>query len=345
MKNWFKKAMLLSFVLSCFCVGLLSAKAIKIAFSVSELKNGFHQAQAYWAAKYAKEKYGAEVQAFDGKGDNATQVANIDQMIAQGFDMATLHVWQIDAAKPAIEAALKKGMIMSSFFEIHAGVKIPAVQHDEALISFQMGKIAAEQWKKAFPNKPIVFVELGWPDHEGVANGRTIPFGKGVKSVDPNATDLGCMDCSKGADVAKKTIQDLVQAHPELNIIYSEAADLTVGTMPGLKAVGRGKMKNGVPLTEIVASVDLPESEVIEIYDPSSSLKMSLALPPRETAMKRIDVLFDIKNGKIKQQDDANLTAIKLPASLVSYYTMKPAEAVKWYNEENQANMKLPAYK
>ncbi len=345
MKNWLKRVVLLSFVLSCFSVGIMSAKTLKIAFFVSDLKNGFHQAQAFWAKKYAKEKYGADVQVFDGKSDNATMIANIDQVVAQGFDMATLHVWQPDAAKPGIEAALKKGIVMASFFEIHTPVKIPAVQHDEAVISEQMGKIAAQQWKKAFPNKPVVCVELGWPDNEAVANGRTIPFVKGVKSVDPNAVDLGCFDCSKGPDVAKKTIQDLVQAHPELNVIYSESADLTVGTLPGLKAVGRGIMKNGVPITEVLCSVDLPESEVVAIYDPSSSLKMSLALPPRETAMFRIDNLFDIKNGKIKQQDDANLKAYKLPASLVSYYTMKPADAVKWFNEENQATMKLPAYK
>ena len=41
----------------------------KIAFFVSDLSNVFHQAQFTEAKKYAQEKYGAEVFAFDGKSD------------------------------------------------------------------------------------------------------------------------------------------------------------------------------------------------------------------------------------------------------------------------------------
>jgi ABC-type sugar transport system substrate-binding protein len=340
-----KKVILLLVVLAFIVPTSYAAdKPLKIAYFVSDLKVGFHQAQAYWAQIYAKEKYGADVQVFDGKSDVATMVANIDQVIAQGMDMATLHVWQPDAAKPGIEAALEKGIVMASFFEMQA-VEIPTVRHDEAAVSFQMGKISAEQWKKAHPDKPIVFVQLGWPDNEAVAEGRTNPFVEGVLSVDPNAKNLGCMDASKGADAAKKIIQDLVQANPDLCIIYSEAANLTDGTMPGLRAVGRGKMKDGVPLTEIVASVDCPENELIEIYDPNSSLKMSLALPPKETGMFRIDNLFAIKNGEIPQVDPANKKPFYIPASLVGYWNMEAEEAVQWYNEEFQADVKLPDYK
>jgi ABC-type sugar transport system substrate-binding protein len=319
-------------------------KPVKIAYFVSDLKVGFHQAQAYWAKIYAKEKYGADVQIFDGKSDNATMIANLNQLIPQGMDLATLHIWQTDAAKPGIEAALKKGITMASFFGVQA-VEIPVVRHDEASVSFQMGKIAAEQWKKAYHDKPIVFVELGWTDNKAVIEGRTNPFVAGVLSVDPAAKNLGSLDASKGAEVAKKIIQDLIRAHPDLCIIYSEAANLTDGTIPGLKAVGRGKMKDGVPLTEIVASVDCPETEIYQIYDPNSSLKMSLALPPKETGMFRIDNLMDIRNGKIPQVDPANQKAYYIPASLVSYWNMQPDEAIKWYNDEFQANIKLPEYK
>jgi hypothetical protein len=71
---------------------------------------------------------------------------------------------------------------------------------------------------------------------------------------------------------------------------------------------------------------------------------MSMGLPPRETGMGRIDNLFDIKNGKIKQVDPANRTPIFIPNSLVGYWSMKPDEAVKWYNEEFQANAKMPNF-
>lgn len=333
---------MVSLVVSMSLIGVSADKPLKIAYVVSDLKNGFHQAQAFWGQKYAKEQYGADVQIFDGKSDNATMITNLDQIIAQGMDMATLHCWQPDAAKPGIEEALARGIVLASFFEKQA-VDIPCLRHNEAEVSFQMGKIAAEQWKKAYPQKRIKFVALGWPDNEAVAEGRTNPFAAGVKSVAPDAIDLGCMDCSKGPDVAKKTIQDLVQAHPDLCIVYSEAANLTDGTMPGLRAVGRGKMKDGKPMTEIVCSVDCPENELFECFDPNSSLKMSLALPPKETGMARIDNLMDIKNGKIKQIE-ANREPIYMPATLVGYWSMEPDEAVKWYNEQFQANVKMPKY-
>ena len=63
---------------------------MKIAFFVSDLSNVFHQAQATEAKKYGKEKYGAEVFAFDGKSDCAVMTQNVDQVVAQGMDAATI---------------------------------------------------------------------------------------------------------------------------------------------------------------------------------------------------------------------------------------------------------------
>ncbi len=336
-----KKIILLLVMATSGCSASYAAdKPLKIAFFVSDLKVGFHQAQATGPKYMPRSNMGQMSRFLMERSMFATMTANIDQVITRD-KMATLHVWQPEAAKP-VEAALEKGITMASFFETQA-VDIPVVRHDEAAVSFEMGKIAAEQWKKAHPDKPIVFVQLGWPDNEAVAEGRTNPF-VGVLSVAPDAKNLGCMDASKGADAAKKIIQDLVQANPDLCIIYSEAANLTDGTMPGLRAVGRGKMENGVPLTEIVASVDCPENELIEIYDPSSSLKMSLALPPKETGMFRIDNLMDIKKGNIPQVDPANKKPLYIPASLVGYWSMKPEEAVQWYNEQFQADIQLPEY-
>ena len=129
-------------------------------------------------------------------------------------------------------------------------------------------------------------------------------------SVDPTAKDLGCQDASKGADAAKQIIKDLVTQHPEVNLIYSEASNLTVGTMAGLTEAGRGKMDNGKPLTEIVASVDFDETEYKQVYDPNSSLKFSMGLPPLETGRGRIDLIMDVAAGKIPMTSRAGLGGV-----------------------------------
>ena len=187
---------------------------MKIAFFVSDLSNVFHQGQVTEAQKYAMEKYGAEVFIFDGKSDSAVMTQNVDQVIAQGMDAATLHIWDYEAVKPAVLEAIDKGIVMTSFFSPLGDSGIPTARSDEAGISFAMGAEMATQWKAAHPDEPIVMVQLGWPNHTEVKSGRTDPFVQGVLSVDPDATDLGCLDASKGPDTAKQIILDLVTHEP-----------------------------------------------------------------------------------------------------------------------------------
>lgn len=314
------------------------AKPLKIAYFVSDMTNVFHQGSFTAAKKYAMEKYGAEVYAFDGKSDGAVMTQNIDQIIAQGMDMATIHIWDAEAATPGVKACIEKGIVVASFFSPLGTTGIPVARSDEAGISFAMGAEMAKQWKAANPDKPIVMVELGWPNHTEVKSGRTDPFVKGVLSVDPKATDLGCMDASKGQDAAKQIISDLCTQRPELNLIYSEASNLTVGTMAGLAQAGRGKMDNGKPLTEIVCSVDFDEVEYKSVYDPNSSLKLSMGLPPMETGQGRIDILLAIKDGKLPQVSQPAKEMFS-KAYNVSYWTMPKADAAKWLNSQFGTNI------
>ncbi len=310
----------------------------KIAFFVSDLSNVFHQAQFTEAKKYAMEKYGAEVFAFDGKSDSATMTANVDQIMAQGMDAATLHIWDYETVKPAVQEALDKGIIMTSFFSPLGDSGLPTARSDEAGISFAMGAEMATQWKAAHPDTPIVMAQLGWPNHTEVKSGRTDPWVEGVLSVDPTATDLGCLDASKGPDTAKQIILDLVTQHPEVNLIYSEASNLTVGTMAALTQAGRGTMDNGKPLTEIVASVDFDEVEMKQVYDPNSSLKLSMGLPPIETGQGRIDLIMDVASGKVAPTSQP-AEEFFYKAYNVSFWTMPEAEAVEWLNTQFGTNI------
>ncbi len=314
----------------------------KIAFFVSDLTNVFHQGQATEAKKYAKEKYGADVYVFDGKSDSATMTANADQIMAQGMDAATLHAWDDPAMEPAVKEMLAKGIVMTSFFSPMGKTGIPVARSDEKGVSFAIGAEMAKKWKETNPDKPIVMVELGWPNHTEVKSGRTDPFVQGVLSVDPAAKDLGCLDASKGADAAKQIITDLVTQHPEVNLIYSEASNLTVGTMAGLTQAGRGKMDNGKPLTEIVTSVDFDQVEYDAMYDPNSSLKFSMGLPPIETAHGRIDLIFDVAQGKIPMTSDPAIEQF-YKAYDMNYYTTPQAEAATWLNTEFGTNIPAPA--
>lgn len=323
-------------------VGLLSSSLImassfgasaedgkRIAFFVSDLSNVFHQSQAAEAQRYGQEKYGAEVVIFDGQADSAVMTQNVDQVVAGGFDAATLHIWDAEAATPGVNDALSEDIVMTSFFSPITDTGIPTARSDEAAVSFEMGRQMAEAWKEAHPEKPIVMVQLGWPNHTEVNSGRTAPFVEGVLSVDPDAENLGALDSSAGQEAAKQIIVDLLTQRPEVNLIYSEASNLTVGTMAGLSQLDRGKFDNGKPLTEIVASVDFDSVEFEQVYDPNSSLKLSMGLPPIETARGRIDLIMDVVNGAVAPSSDP-AEEFFYKAYTVSYWSMEKDEAASW---------------
>ena len=137
------------------------------------------------------------------------------------------------------------------------------------------------------------------------------------------------MDSSAGQEAAKQIIVDLLTQRPEVNLIYSEASNLTVGTMAGLSHLGRGKFDNGKPLTEIVASVDFDSVEFGSIYDPNSSLKVSMGLPPVETARGRIDLIMDVINGDVATTS-GTAEEFFYKAYTISYWSMPQDEAKAW---------------
>lgn len=329
MKRLFTTGLVASSLIAAASVGAVAEDGKRIAFFVSDLSNVFHQSQAVEAERYAAEKYGAEVVVFDGQADSAVMTQNVDQVLAGGFDGATLHIWDAEAATPGVNDALGEGVVMTSFFSPIADTGIPTARSDEAGVSFEMGKQMATAWKEAHPDTPIVMVQLGWPNHTEVNSGRTAPFAEGVLSVDPDAENLGALDSSAGQEAAKQIIVDLLTQRPEVNLIYSEASNLTVGTMAGLSQLGRGKFDDGKPLTEIVASVDFDTVEFDLVYDPNSSLKVSMGLPPIETAQGRVDLIMDVVNGTVEASTDP-AEEFFYKAYTVSYWTMPEADAETW---------------
>jgi len=312
-----------------------TAEGMKIAYFVSTMANEFHQARAAAAIKYAKDKYGAEVTILDGKSDDNTMINNVDMLATSDYDAAVLHVWQPDAVAPLVMNAIDAGVAMMTFFSPLADTGIPVFRSDEAGGSFAMGASAATQWVAAHPDQPVVTVQLGWPDHTEVKSGRTDPFVAGIESVvgAGNYTNLGCIDSKGSADATKEAMANILISNPDVNIIYSEAGDLTPGCMAALVDAGRGTMDNGIPTTEIVVSVDCPVSELKEIFNPNSSLKMSLGLPPIQTSEKIIDIIVGVYLGEIPQisQPAEELFGDVYP---VDFYKLTLPEVIDWYNTQ-----------
>ena len=118
---------------------------MKIAFFVSDLSQRVPPGAVHRGAEVRRGKVRRRgVHAFDGKSDSAVMTQNVDQVMAQGMDAATLHIWDYEAVKPGVLEALDKGIIMTSFFSPLGDTGIPTARSDEAGISFAMGAEMAD---------------------------------------------------------------------------------------------------------------------------------------------------------------------------------------------------------
>ena len=111
-----------------------------------------------------------------------------------------------------------------------------------------------------------------------------------------------------------------------------------MGTMAALTQAGRGTMDDGVPTTEIVASVDFNEVEFNQIYDPNSSLKLSMGLPPVETARGRVDLIMDVARGEVAPTNDP-AEEFFYKAYNINPWTVTQEDAAAWLNEQFGTNI------
>ena len=84
--------------------------------------------------------------------------------------------------------------------------------------------------------------------------------------------------------------------------------------------------------------MDFDEVEYKQVYDPNSSLKLSMGLPPVETARGRIDLIMDIASGKVAPTSDP-AEEFFYKAYNVSYWTMSQEDAANWLNEQFGTNI------
>ena len=313
-------------------------KGLVIGYNVSLLANGYHQADSTWAIKYAKEKYGAIVKVFDGKLDNAVIAANVDQQVAQGIDMMSLQPMEAESVAEGVKQARKEGMIVAAFYIPIRKPPIPCVTISEKGAAFKMGVVAATKWKEFYPDKPIIWGIIGYLENETVDNERTNPFIEGILSVAPDAKEAMRLGPAGGREEAYKAAQDMFQAHPEINIVYGESVDYSLGTLAALQEMGRGKAVNGKPLTEIVVGTDAPEAELKQVFDPSVSLKVTMGLTPKDNAMARIDNLMDIYTGKV---DPDKFILILTEDKQIDYWSADVKEVEAWLKDQYMVEAKL----
>ena len=263
------------------------------------LSHDYHQAHCKWVTMHAMDQYGVEVTVVDGEANPEKGLNAVENFIVQGVDGLLLHITDPVILDQAIDLARDEEISVVTFYNEPKTKANPHVRIDEPQTSFEMGVIAAKKWLALYPDKPIKVGMISFMNMEHVLTLRSTPFFEGVKSVAPEAELVAQYNGEGSSELAMAAAQDMIQAHPDVNIVYGSTAEHAIGALASFEAAGRGKAIDGEPLTEIIVGTDATEAELLNIFDPTSSFKITQGLAPKANAVAEVDALMQILNGEL----------------------------------------------
>ncbi|OHD75141.1 MAG: hypothetical protein A2V99_07150 [Spirochaetes bacterium RBG_16_67_19] len=281
-----------------FAGGATEAKKKVIGEVFWGLHDSYQQAHQKAAADYARQ-LGFEFIPMDGQMKPEVQASamedlvarKVDGIICQAYDQATMEV--------AIEAAQKAGIPVVSFVNVASGkVKYPTMMIEERAGSIAMGELVARKMQGYYPGIEFVIATISDPSVDWAHDQRTKAFIQGVQKVAPDAQWV-FNGGKSNREVAYATAEDILQRHPNVNIMFGYDAENVLGGLAAFEAAGRGKADNKKPLSEVHAGVDGSVPEIIKVANPASAFKATLALQPGANARKSIDMLVKIWNGEL----------------------------------------------
>jgi ABC-type sugar transport system substrate-binding protein len=262
------------------------------------MEHQFHQGIAAALTEYGEKYYGAKVIILDGGADSEKTLTAVENLISQHVDAISVHSPDMALTSKCIKLAHAAGIPIVTTLIYPTDKNAPHVQPMEAPASMAEGKVAATKWLEAFPDKPskIALLDFGkWEQGEVLRFG---PFVEGVKSVDPKAELVTTLNGQGSTDESMKITLDILQANPEVNIFFGGNDEMALGALAACEQVGRGKMDNGKPLTEIIAGVDGGPAAEIKVYSPNNSFKITQGAV-RDVARAEMDTMVGMIEGKI----------------------------------------------
>jgi ribose transport system substrate-binding protein len=257
------------------------------------LEHPYYQSfQMHWR-RLAKENNFKLIE-LDGGLKAETETAAVESLIAQQVDAILFCLLVPEAAVPTIEKAQDAGIPIAAY-AIAPGeaAQCPFVGYAEYPTGKKLGEETAKLFKKAFPGK-IAKIHIQNARTAQANVDRETGFIAGFQSVMPTGQVI-----SKGEDVAGnveeslKAVQDALQVHPDINLIYGTNDSRAQGAVAALQMAGRG--------TKDVLVAGLGGSEVAmkEMLDPQDPWKITAAIAIKDSAELSYQILKKMINGDI----------------------------------------------
>jgi fructose transport system substrate-binding protein len=209
------------------------------------------------ATEAAKAK-GAVLMSAAGKkdGDNAAQVAAIENMVAKGAKTILITPSDAKAIIPAIKKAQDKGvMVIALDSPTDPETAVDALF---ATNNYKAGELIGAYAKAAMAGKPVKIATLDlFPGHPvGAQRHNGFLKGYGLAANDAKSNELSkpaevvCMADTHGNQAEGQTaMENCLQKNPDINVVYTINEPAAAGAFNALKKAGKDK-------SVIVVSVD-----------------------------------------------------------------------------------------
>lgn len=177
----------------------------------------------------------------DAAGSAAKQVADVDSMIAQGIDVLFLPPREEKPLLPAVFRARAAGI---PTFLVDRSVDPEVAQAGVDYVAFlgsdfvEQGRRAAEWTVANFDGEAGIIVELEGTTGSSPANDRRQGFDDFIAQHD-NMTIVASQAGDFARDKGRQVMETLLQAHPDVNIVYAHNDEMAIGAIQALELAGR----------------------------------------------------------------------------------------------------------
>jgi ABC-type sugar transport system substrate-binding protein len=212
----------------------------KVGFAQTESNNPWRIAQSKSFQDTAA-TCGWELVTTDAGGSAAKQVADVDSMIAQGIEVLFLPPREESPLIPAVMRAKAAGI---PTFLVDRSVDASVAVAGRDYVSFlgsdfvDQGTRVADWVIENFEGEEGLIIELEGTTGSSPANDRKKGFDERIAS-DERFEILESRSGDFARDEGRRVMETLLQAHPDVNIVYAHNDEMAIGAIQALEAAGR----------------------------------------------------------------------------------------------------------
>jgi ribose transport system substrate-binding protein len=213
----------------------------KVAVVVKTLTGDVYQVKMAEAARDRAKALGADAEIYQAGGQTAVaqMVSIIEDLIQKKVDVILISPLDRKAVVPAFEEAKKAGIITVLMDQGADGTDYATLI---ATDNYKAGALAADYVKTVLSNKGNVLVVEGAPGSEAGDRRRD-----GFKENVVKGSDIKIVGSQSGSwttEGAMKAMENMLQAHPDADLVYSCSDVMLAGVMEAIKNAGKeGKIK------------------------------------------------------------------------------------------------------